>query len=306
MGSPDEALRPIGWNGIVLKIPSSWQAIVGGPRTLVFEEDFQPIFQLRWESKKDTRKWKIDEKIMEIWGSNAESLRAKNLPSAYAGLARRKDIILVGLRLDGKKNQLLGGLKYSEDAGSIAIFQLLNEQGIAEVLLPILKTIGFLDNRQKKLWQIQDFSLATPPFFSLKDYCFAAGRTAISYTAKNLDLEICIFAQGEKRLSQQPLYEMVKTLADDPHLAISQESAASCSGIRTPSIMRQILYRLQRKPPFLSCRAWYSNQTDRILALMLCAKSPLPPGLFEELCENYETTLYKEEEAGRQGSVDQD
>ena len=40
----------IAWNGIQLQIPVDWDARVSGQRHLVFEKDFQPQLQIRWEN----------------------------------------------------------------------------------------------------------------------------------------------------------------------------------------------------------------------------------------------------------------
>lgn len=42
--------RTIGWNGLTLSCPEKWETIVSGKRHLLFEEDFAPIFELRWQN----------------------------------------------------------------------------------------------------------------------------------------------------------------------------------------------------------------------------------------------------------------
>ena len=124
------------------------------------------------------------------------------------------------------------------------------------------------------LWCIQDFSLAIPVSFTLKDYTFGAGLTRLSFTSADLFLQTCKLGPADKRLAQQSLAEILITLSDADDLDILTEENNSCSGYRNPTIPRQILFRLRRQKPFIRAKIWHDTENNRLLAVVLSSQPP--------------------------------
>jgi hypothetical protein len=137
------------------------------------------------------------------------------------------------------------------------------------------------------LWQIQDFCLTTPTKYILTDYTFRAGLTRLSFQGDNQNLQICRLAQASHRLNSQPLEEILFTLAGTRQLELelSQDKRA-CFGTRSPSVGKQILYRMKKEKPFIETKLWIAPEHDRLLAGIAFSTRPISA---EEVYSCYET-----------------
>lgn len=281
----------IAWNGVQLHIPANWDVRIGGHRTLIFEEDFRPQMQLRWERRhpstsspaEDSLAGFIDQ-LGTVMGEPPAPWR--RLQQAYSHLScyRHED------------GSIGGGACICTQCSAVLSFQLLNTDpeiiGFAAECLASLSCHA--DNQENILWRVQDFSLMTPPSFGLTSYTFGAGLTRLSFRHKDLFLHTCRIAPADDRLRNQTLEEILLTLADVQELDIILSDKSVCQGQRRPSIPRQILWRMRREKPFLWAKIWHESRSNLLLAVVLLANRPIPGKTAAMICENYEIVVEKE------------
>lgn len=281
----------IAWNGLRLLIPANWDVRIGGHRTLIFEEDFRPQMQLRWEKCHPSTSSSVEDTVAAFIDQLGTVMAEPPAPwrplqQAYSHLAcyRHED------------GSIGGGACICSQCSTVLSFQLLNVApeiiGFAAECLASLSC--HVDDQEGILWRVQDFSLMTPPSFGLTSYTFGAGLTRLSFRHKDLFLHTCRIAPADDRLRRQTLEEILLTLADVQDLDIIQSDDSACQGQRHPSIPRQVLLRMRREKPFLWAKIWHERRNNLLLAVVLLANRPIPVKTAAMICENYEIVIEKE------------
>lgn len=274
----------VGWNGIRIQAPAQWETIVADNHHLIFEEDFDPVFQIRWKNigRLHPAKWK--EKCDQWWQQLGVISKAIPLPQELTHLT---DKFTHTRYYRGKQPMESGGLCYCSHCQTLFFFQQLDgKSSMWKKTAEVLSTLT-CHGVPNTLWQIQDFSLTTPITYTLTDYTFRAGLSRLSFKNENCNVQICRLAQASHRLSSQSLKNILFTLADTRELELefNQEQQA-CTGIRSPSITRQILLRMKKEKPFIESKIWIAPKHDRILACVASSTRPIPS---DEVHSCYET-----------------
>ena len=137
------------------------------------------------------------------------------------------------------------------------------------------------------LWQVQDFALTTPATYTLTDYTFKAGLTRLSFEIDNCNLQVCRLAQASHRLQSQSLEELLFSLTGTRQLdtGISPDQK-ECIGTRSPSVTKQILFRLKKEKPFIEAKIKLVPENDRILACVAASTRPIS---LDDVYSCYET-----------------
>jgi len=277
-----EGYKKIAWNSIELRVPKEWEVIVSGVRHLVFENDFNPLLQIRWEQVGLLKESEILKRSSLFW-QNMPCSTPSPFPIELSSSAAN----FTFSQFFCKEEEIpSGGIYYCDTCNTLIVFQLLTRK--EQILETIGTSLASLRCHKNSVvsWCIQDFSLTTQPSLTLKDYTFRAGLTRLAFHEKRYSMQICKLAPADKRLQQQGLAEILQTMtgADNLHL---EETASDCTATRSPGIGRQILYRLKRESPFISSKIWLDKEHNRILAVVLSSSAVIPEATLEEQCRNY-------------------
>ncbi|KJR99924.1 MAG: hypothetical protein VR65_14805 [Desulfobulbaceae bacterium BRH_c16a] len=282
--------RLIAWNGVRLVIPEFWETRVAAPCHLVFEEEFQPLLQLRWQKKTDNSPKNLQQ-IISAFSEQAETVIATGeLTGQWLQHESKFEIFACS----GDKNGTLsGGIFCCPKCHTLFQFQIFTDtqpvrrQASGNAIVNCLATLSCHGHREE-LWRIQDFSLSTPPAFSLTDYSFGAGLTRLSFHTHDLKLDTCKLAPADVRLSRQSLAEILLTLTAAPDLEIRESpDTESCEGFRTPGITSRVLLRMRRNKPFVRAGIRHDSTHNRLLALVITGSRPIPGDMLPTLAGNY-------------------
>lgn len=277
--------RHIAWNGVCLDIPCAWDARVSGQRQLIFEKDFEPQLQIRWENVEKQSPRALRGRLQKFAAQMGPLVKEDNFPPELQPIKDAFDLVACFHKERGK---FAGGILLCPDGHTLVLFQLLaHEPALLQEVNSCLTTLSCPGNTGS-MWCIQDFSLAIPGSFTLKDYTFAAGLTRLSFTSSDLFLQTCKLGPADRRLAQQSLAEILITLSDAKDLDIFTEADNSCSGYRNPTIPRQIVFRLRRQNPFIRAKIWHDAGRNRLLAVVLSSKRPIPIATVQNICSRYE------------------
>lgn len=287
--------RLVAWNGLRFSPPATWEPRVVGSRHLVFEEDFQPRLQLRWQKKTKVTDEDLHRLAAGLAGPAGSVGLGAGLPDPWLAIDQNYQLFL---SLQGGDEHVAGGVRFCRTCHTLLQFQVFhgNHRSRREVgrWLATLSCHG----QQESLWRIQDFSLVTPTAFALTSFNFAAGLTRLSFVDRDLRLETCKLAPADIRLQNHSLAEILLTLCGAGDLVTWQDQGGeSCQATRTPGIAGRVLLRLRRQRPFLRALIRHNNGANRILAVILSANRRIPPELFLSLCNRYE--IVQEERAAK-------
>ncbi len=280
---PGGTTRLVAWNGLRLNIPTSWEARVVGLRQLLFEEDFQPRLQLRWEPAGAVNPKKVHRRLRSFLPPGNLPIAEGQLAAPWRQLARTVAHLSCFAATSG---EIDCGFLLCRHCATTLLFHCPEgapgPQGATE-LAEILATSS-CHSHGDTLWQLQDFTLATPHSFTLRNYTFAAGLTRLSLAGPAVQLESCRLSAAGHRLAQQSLPAILSTLAGTGELATSLSAGGECcDGRREPLLLEQLRLRLRREHPFIRARIRHDQSADRLLALVLSGKGPIAAALLDQL-----------------------
>ena len=284
--STDKARRLVGWNGLQLQIPADWDARVAGQRHLVFEKDFQPQLQIKWEHSVQQHPGYLQKKVSQIAGNGGTTIPEEELPGQFQQFS--DNFAPVTCYRQGSET-VKGGIFLCHDCYTLVLFQLLSDAPTLVHEAGDCLTSIICHHNSERLWRIQDFSLTLPVSYSLKDYTFGAGLTRLSFCSSHLLLQTCTLGPADTRLSRQSLVEILTTLIATSDLElIFKKDDNSCEGHRSPTILKQIFLRLRREKPFIRTKIWHDATNNRLLAVVLSSNIPISPSTIHKICSKYE------------------
>ena len=275
----------VAWNGIQLFLPKTWDARVAGNHHLVFEKDFKPLLQIRWEHS-DHPSHDMQKRAKHCAAELGLVLAEDSLPEDLQPI--QDNFGLVTCYRDAN-NMVKGGICHCAVCRTLILFQVLAEDPA------LVKEVGVclatLSCRKKveNLWRIQNFALNLPTSYTLKDYTFAAGLTRLAFFSSDLFLQTCALGPADIRLNRLSLKEILITLTGAPQLRIAAgENTSSCVGTRTPTISQQLFFRLRREKSFIRAEIRHDIGSNRLLAAVLSANRPIAPTTLYEIFQQYE------------------
>lgn len=276
--------QPIRWNGISINVPVSWEAIVSGNTHLLFEDNFHPVLELRWERfvSLTGSKWR---KVLNKWHRQLPpGALTKKQPLQLHKPSTRFDHTAY---FEDAKTGQYGGIACDKKAGTVVLFQFFApalKSKAAKESLHSLQCHRANDNR----FQIQDFSLSLPSCYDLEQYSFRAGLTTLSFNGEDHKLQVCRLAQASARLATQPLETILMTLCGSASGKMKKDPAGTgCITLREPSLIKQILMRLKRQPPFLRGGLRHLPDCDRLFGFVAVGRRPIPEELQLTIYENF-------------------
>lgn len=280
----DKHTKMIGWNGVRIVIPARWETLVNAPCHLVFEDEFLPILQLRWDTIRKSPKDLLQ--ITAAFAERAETIiPAGELTPEWRLLEARFQILACS---GDKEGTPTGGLFCCPHCHTLFQFQVFpNHTPVATLVSDCLATLS-CHGHAEALWRIQDFSLITPQPFCFTDCSFMAGLTRLSFRAGHLTLDTCTLAPADVRLSRQSLAEMLLALTATPDLEIQEtDNHQSIEGFRSPGLAGRMLLRMRRCKPYVRARIWHDLPHNRLLALVLTGSRPIPDDILPTLAGSY-------------------
>lgn len=282
--SQDHESQLIQWNGVSIHIPVSWEAIVSGNTHLVFEEDFHPVLEIRWEKTGSlaSSRWR---KIQNRWqnGLRAGAWQVKS-SAQIQGLNAKFDRTSY---FEDEKTGQCGGIALDTRAGTVVLFQFPVPAAKKKTALETLQSLQChlpIHNR----YRIQDFSLTLPASYDLEHYSFKAGLTTLSFNGENHKLQICRLAQASERLAAHPIEHILAILCGSKDIDIRGEPGQkNCIALHEPSLIKQLLIRLKRQPPFLRGGLHHLPDHDRLFGFVATGNSPISEELQQTIYENF-------------------
>ncbi len=287
MNIPNTAVKEIQWNGLFVEIPCPWEVIVLGKKTLIFEVDFQPILEIRWETPSKNIKNHTPDKLIQRMEKELKQPIARTLPPS--SLQKTTN----GFRttwLSWQENQVCAAILHCKNCQTLYLASLHVHPSVEpEESLQVLSSLKcHVAHVNESKWAIQDISFHIPKSLSLQNYNLAAGYTQLTFSAPGNLLHICRIAPAMERLKEQGLPVILRTLlGHDSCTGYSELEGGGLQYHRSPTIFDQILTRLRRKKPFCWARLWHNAEKDRLQAVIIESIRPIDIDTTNEICEKY-------------------
>lgn len=285
--SPTSSLKETGWNGLLLQCPQAWDVIVRDNHHLLFEDDFQPVLELRWHTNRGNIA-NATKTILRNLQKDSGLFPAKSLPASWQHLTQKYNLHLL---LAGKEKDSRAALITCKECGTSLLFYFFDALSPAHRdITSLFESIGcHQEEKNKTVWAIQDFRFLLPTSYKLDSYNFGAGLTRISFTHGSLILHLCRLAPASQRLQSTDLSHLLMILGDvEIEKREITETDTMVSHSRHPAIYKQVLDRFKRKLPFHEMVLRHHRECDRLTGLFMLDKKPIPKNSAEDILNSYE------------------
>ncbi|TKB23815.1 hypothetical protein FCL47_21010 [Desulfopila sp. IMCC35006] len=278
--------RLIAWNGVQLTIPKAWDARVSGNHHLVFEKNFQPLVQIRWEQSVHDPSRNLQKRVRHWAAELGAVVTDTYLPEDLQQLQVHWEQVSY---YRDNKGIMKGGICFCAACNTLILFHILtSDPALMQEICSSLSTLS-CSNPKENLWCIQDFSLMLPASYTLQDYTFAAGLTRLSFLSSDIFLQTCSLGPADLRLTDRSLQQILAILTNASHLQIvAGKSGNSCEGFRCPTVVQQVFFRLRREKPFIRAAIRHDTDNNRLLAVVLSANRPIAPTSLQQINQRYE------------------
>lgn len=285
---PPADKRLIGWNGLLFKLPSSWEVIVSGPSHLLVEHDFNAVLEMRWHSSSQLSPEDVLATTLRHFATTKNAARKITLPQEFAGFKHTN--VVTGLSWH-EGNKLDGLIWQCRKCHTVHFCHLLQHSGtVTNDVVALLESIQcHADIAAPSIWSIQDFQLVLPASFHFSDFTFAAGLSRLAFYNDNLQLQFCRLAPATTRLAEDSLPHILGTLSGGllPN-EIIYETGHLYECQNTPSTSHQLFSRLRKQRPFRWGRIWHDVLHNRLLAVIAESRQAIDRITVQTLCTHYE------------------
>lgn len=272
-----------------LSCPARWETIISGTTHLLFEENFQPVFELRWQKQQKQSKQSRDATLQTI-AEETGLLVQDSLPPPWQKL---RDTYALKLLADNDTRECKAAILICKECGAILLLYFFHDLAtrhqwdLAQVIASI--SCHGQHDTETTLWAIQDFQILLPKSFTLSGHNFGAGLTRLSFSASGLTMHLCRLAGASQRLQSSSMLTLMNLLGDlNIPEGDAQQWESEVRHFSTPSIFQQIRSRMKRKPPFHWVTLRHHPEHDRLSGLFFFDKKPIPAPLVTSILNSYE------------------
>ena len=288
MKKPSSTPQRTSWNGLTLFPPHDWDTIIREKRHLIFENELQPVVELRWEPGQG--RLPVDKQRERfIRRLKSESRHPLSFAAAASNLAISPD------HFDAQQ--------FGSDAAAPADGLLLICTHCRSLVLVKLhegwhkssnsgrdffnELVCQHQGEGDSAWAIQDISFTLPGQFELARYSLSFGMSSFSFTSKKTNLDLCRLAPASNHLKDTGLghlFELFSRTESGNHEALDQFTLYSESH---PGLTASLFARLRRQRPFTAAYFQHVPDNDRILGFRLESARPLPVEMIEMIRGGY-------------------
>ncbi len=282
------APKEICWNDIKLEIPPNLEVIVSGEHHLLFEIDFQPILEIRWDSSSKNRKnLKIEKIIQRMEKEFGRQVATVQLPNAILNNHVKYETTWLSWQDD---HRLSGAILRCRSCNTLFLIRFLsNHTTQRDTAFSVISSLDcHASNGNGSVWSIQDLRIIIPKSHLLQNYNLAPGLTRLTFSSPGNLLHICRIAPARERLKKQKLTVILKTLLNKQiieNYTVKKEHTIEIQ--HHPTIFSQIIIRLRRQKPFCWARLWHNVERDRLQGVIMESIRPIDTEILQEVCENY-------------------
>lgn len=291
--------KEIGWNGICLSVPSTWEAGRVGERYILFEHESFPILELKWNkikgkfsAEKHLKQLKSDYQKQQF----VQEISTWLVPRSWYDILKCHEI--TGFQWQGNLFAGKGLILFCKNCRCATLLQFYERlDGKRERISSIYKgkiLSTFRDHTSNglQLWSVFDIRTILPNHFKLIHHAFSPGAFELAFETDNYRISFYRWSPASLILFESDLkcyaekvfpfasHCLVSELLDDSEM-IELESSPSIS------LWRKLRQKLRKKMIFKWARIWHVPMANRILAVKAESDKPLDFDLLRSFCSEY-------------------
>ncbi len=276
--------QEIGWNGISLLVPGSWHPAVILESYLLFEEDYRPVFEIRWQqgrgrfpARRLLRKLErsLGEARIDPWQPPADWLAALSGCQVHGFRWRQAEAGGRGLLFHNPATGRSVLLRFHLD-------QAANAACCARVVGSLYEQPPAGD----RTWAVFDIRARLPARMRLAGQRFLPGSYAIDFRQDHLLVSLLRFKPAGELLRGRSLADFGDHLAQGATL-VPGSAPDTATWQDGGSAARRLLRRLQRKKAYHQLILWHVPEKNVILGLRVKSNRPIPPSRVRTIREGY-------------------
>lgn len=284
MADPSLPGRFTAWNGIRLHVPESWHPAVILKDYLLFEEQYRPVFELKWQQirgrfnprrlisrlqKKQPDQLLVDWELPPLWRQSLVRFSAH------------------GLHWHGDGSEGYGALLYCRECSRAILLQF---HGTVALDAPFVsELLGSLQDHtadQMQPWAIFDIRAELPVTATLLAQEFLPGRFTLSLDIDGQVLTLLRFKPAAELLRNQTLLQFGVDLTgipntgthDDPFTVQLQQYRIG---------LHRLLAKLRRQPSDHSLYLRHITENNVILGIRAQGRRPIAPELLHAITSHF-------------------
>ncbi len=292
--------KTIGWDGISFDIPSKFEVSGIDKRFLQLDNGEQPCIEIRWYEAGKTYKEKtyFRQLAKKIESSSGIKIESTVLPASWKKSLAKYDATAFYWQSDLSTGR--GVMFYCKSASQVMLIQFINkcDDHTDNAAVMLFETLQFHQTKLETPWRIYDMFATMPSNFELETFEFKPGRFSISLSDKTETVSLYRFSPADVILKKESLGDFSQTLFKDDidklGLSIAEleyETGATCmfGQEKKPSTATLALSKLSSKRrPYGQIEIRYTEESNRILAVMVSSRHPLPEDRAKSIFNHYE------------------
>ena len=285
----DSQWQEIGWNGLVVQLPATWQPTVIYPAYLFFEHEGKPVFEIKWQNVRG--RFSAEKALGQIQESLPKETRLNkwDLPEDLRQLV--SSFTAEGFQLQ-QDNYLGHGLVlFCPACKQATLLQWYIETGKnRSLLVHILGSLKDHSETQEQLWSLYDIRAWLPADALLRSHEFLPGKYTLSFDYKGVVLTLYRYKPAAVLLEKESISEFGSKFMETKPM---DEGNGWATWQTKAEGINLLLAKLRRKPLWNWMRLWHDPEHNVILGVKAEGKYSTKHDWLGKICNDYKPTLSK-------------
>lgn len=287
-------MTEIAWNGIRFTAPDDWAPAQMGSRYLMLEQDSAPLLEIKWGPVKGV--FSHDRHLQQLSASHKKSLgktvRAWTLPVDWQQALGTFQIN--GFQWQGAQFGGMGATLYCPICRTATLIQFYRSNPVVSDAVSLALLASFQDHPRDDqiLWSVFDIRAKVPSFLKLWRHYFAAGFFELKFTSKSHTVILNRWGPASILLANKDLIGFARSAASLPSSSLPafKENLHHLDWTlpQASNQWAQLVGRIKIQPRLQQLRMWHLSDKNRILAVRVNGRRPLPQPVFDGICQGFE------------------
>ena len=281
--SPANGWQEIGWNGLFLTLPASWQPTVIYPDYLFFEQEGKPVLEIKWQQIHG--RFSAEKILRQIKGTLKKQIRLEKWDIPQDIQLLLASYTFSGFQFQHEDNCRHGLVLFCPECRRTALLQwYIDPTAEKTTLTRILESFHDHPEGPDQLWSMYDVQAHVPVEVTLLSHEFLPGRYTLNFDFKGTAITMYRFKPAQVLLKGKNIGEFGKSLLNRPPVS---EGNGRASWLYRAQGLELLLAKARRNPPWQWMRLWHEPEHNVILGVKAEGKRLTETGWLEKICENY-------------------
>jgi len=292
---PDKtSFNEIAWNGIRFVAPIVWTPAQIGTRYLMLEQHSAPILEIKWEPVKGS--FSHDRQLRQLSARHNKHLRKTvRLCTLPADWQQALGAFYVGgFQWQGPQLSGMGATLYCPVCQTATLIQFYRGNPADDDAANLKLLASFQDHPRDDhiLWSVFDIRARVPAFLNLQRHHFAAGYFELKFSSNIHTVVLNRWGPASILLAGKDLAGFARSAApfpaSPPPVFIENQDGFQWTLPPAAGRWAQLSRRMCLQPRLQQLSMWHLSEKNRILAVRVNGRRPLPQSVFNEICKGFE------------------